>query len=567
LLLVSAALLCFPTGSPAQETPAEQATPPAPTTPPPPLPTVHAIEVSERGGQILSFRHLAGSTVVEMRGTEIEPRAEAKMKIESRRGFLEIDINRGEIKRLEPARRFGKDFLTYVLWAVSIDGEAINLGEITFEGGSPISINVTAPSQTFWLMVTAEPDFAVTDPSPVVVLYSINQDATSTSNKAQPVLGKLLYYTYYNDYDTSPASQVRGVPNELLQARKAVELAAKSGILAYPTPADEEPLPDELRTRETLEQARNFLRGGEEIFRLEGNTRDAVQFARTAAQIAENARALALGAVGGIKLRRLDRELGRARNELISAQDRLRQIEAALDQERQATAEADARAEGLRQQLAALEQSFEEAVRQAQRESSRLRAERDKVCAELRRQLNSLGQLTEQGGNMVLTLASDILFDFNRYELRPTARENLAKLTVLRQLLFPEAEVNYEGHTDLVGEEDYNQWLSEQRALAVFQYFLDQQIGLESDAMVRDASQQRLAGVQELLGMSFGASQRDSDRRNRLLVQLGGTVWGKGEREPVEMTEAPSERNRRVVLLIPPVEAGQATALCEAPTM
>jgi hypothetical protein len=90
LLLVSAALLCFPTGSPAQETPAEQATPPAPTTPPPPLPTVHAIEVSERGGQILSFRHLAGSTVVEMRGTEIEPRAEAKMKIESRRGFLEI---------------------------------------------------------------------------------------------------------------------------------------------------------------------------------------------------------------------------------------------------------------------------------------------------------------------------------------------------------------------------------------------------------------------------------------------------------------------------------------------
>ena len=130
---------------------------------------IRSVEVDEPGGQILSFRHLAASTVVQMRGTRIEPTASIKMKVESRRGFVEIDINRGDIKRLSPARRFGEDYLTYVLWAVSVDGKASNLGEITFQSGQPVSINVTTPIQTFWLLVTAEPDFAVNDPSPVVV--------------------------------------------------------------------------------------------------------------------------------------------------------------------------------------------------------------------------------------------------------------------------------------------------------------------------------------------------------------------------------------------------------------
>ena len=167
---------------------------------------IQAVEVTEPNGQILSFRHLSGTTVVEMKGTKVEPAASARMKIESRRGFLEIDINRGDIKRLRPARYFGQDFLTYVLWAVSVDGAAMNLGEITFDRSGPVSINVTTPYQTFWLMLTAEPDFAVNDPSPVVVLYSINQDAIDTGNKALPVAGKLLYHTYYSRYDTSPAS-------------------------------------------------------------------------------------------------------------------------------------------------------------------------------------------------------------------------------------------------------------------------------------------------------------------------------------------------------------------------
>ncbi|MFQ5816566.1 MAG: OmpA family protein [Terriglobia bacterium] len=577
---------------------------------------LQAIEVTEAGGQILSFRHLAGTTVVEMQGTKIEPQASTRLKVESRRGFIEIDINRGDIKGLPPARRFGRDFLTYVLWAVSADGAAMNLGEITFERGRPVSINVTAPYQTFWLMVTAEPDFAVQDPSSVVVLYSINQDNIDTGNKALPVPGKLLYYTYYTRYDTAPAAVVLNVPNELLQARKAVELASAAGILAAPTPESAEPLPDEARTRQTLEQARGYLQQAEETFGSGGNTRDAIQSARTAAQIAENARALALGAVGGIYIRQLDRELNKlraeadqlrqavarlttataplreeadrlrrahqetqaqladaqrelanAQRELASLRDQLQQLEAALDQERRTGQQAHARAQETEEQLRALQQqlgSREQSLQQASAQNARLREERDKICAELRRQLASLGQLTQQGGSMALTLASDILFDFGSYVLRSTARENLGRLAVLRLLLFPQADVRYEGHTDLVGEKDYNQWLSEQRALAVYRYFLEEALQHDTAPAARAADLQRLASVQRLLAQNYAAARRNPTQRLELLAQLADSIIGKGEREPVVNSPAAEEHNRRVVLLFPPAKVGRLSSLCES---
>jgi outer membrane protein OmpA-like peptidoglycan-associated protein len=529
---------------------------------------IQAIEVSDPGGQILSFRHLSGSTVVDMRGTKLEPNASTRLKIESRRGFLELDINRGEIKGLRRAREFGKDFHTYVLWTVSVDGAAMNLGEITFDETGPVSINVTTPYQTFWLMVTAEPDYAVNDPSPLVVLYSINQDSIQTASKALPVPGKLLYYTYYGQrYETSPAPAELAVPNELLQARKAIELASESGILAVAASEGEPPLPDEVRTRETFERARTYLNQAEESFRTGGNTNEAIQFARTAAQIAENARALALGAVGGLYVRKLDRELEKVRGEaaacrkeLAALREKVEKLEADLAAARQRLQDAENRIQALASDLEAARKSIE----QAQAENAQLREDREAICGELRRQLASLGQLTEHGGNMVLTLASDILFDFGSFELRPVARENLAKLTVLRMLLFPSAQVRYEGHTDRPGEEDYNQWLSEQRALAVQRYFVEEALSREADPAARGTLTTRLVTVERLSRLTFAASKRNPSERQQLLTELG-TVIGKGEREPVEDVPGQSERNRRVVLLFPPAEMGQASSLCQSP--
>jgi hypothetical protein len=275
---------------------------------------LRVIEVKEPGGQILSYRHLAESTEVQMRGTRLAPKAEVKVKIGSRPGFVELDINRGGITGLAPAPRLGKDFLTYVFWAVSVDGKASNLGEITFEDDRPIPVNLTTPYQTFWLMVTAEPNYAVVDPSAQVVLYSVRQ-STKSQNRALPIKGDLFFFTHYAAYATTPGVTAAGVPNQLLQARKAVELASKSGVLAGDGKINAG-VKEETYTHEALKQARTFLALSEAAYQKNPKDQAVAQFARTSAQSAENARALAMGAVGGLVVRQLETELREARSEL-----------------------------------------------------------------------------------------------------------------------------------------------------------------------------------------------------------------------------------------------------------
>jgi hypothetical protein len=274
------------------------------------------VELKEPDGQILSYRHLAGSTEVSMRGTRRAPEARIRLKVGSRPGFVELDINRGGVSGLRPAHVLGKDFLTYVLWAVSVDGKASNLGEITFHDGQPVAVNLTTPYQTFWLMVTAEPNYAVVDPSPEVVLYSVKQDAAGMK-RAIPINRPLFFFTHYAAYESTPAREMRGIPNQLLQARKAVELASMSGLLAD-APSGSSGLREEEFTREAFTQARNFLSRAEGAYRRDPSGEEVIQFARTAAQSAENARALATGAVGGLLHRRMENELTDLRKEVES---------------------------------------------------------------------------------------------------------------------------------------------------------------------------------------------------------------------------------------------------------
>jgi hypothetical protein len=280
--------------------------------------SLKSVEPDLPGGQILSYRHLAGSTDVVMRGTKLAPNAQAKLKIGSRPGFVELDINRGNITGLVPAHRLGQDFLTYVLWAVSVDGRASNLGEITFEGDRPVPVNVTTPYQTFWLMITAEPNYAVVDPSQQIVLYSVKQESAS-ENRALDIPGKLFYFSHYNTYLTSAPSQLDPVPNQLLQARKAVQLAEKSGVQPSKS-GGSAGFGEEASTRNALEQARIYLQRAEDAFRKSSTDQEVVQFARTSSQIAENARALAMGAVGGLATRQLEAEVKKLESEVTRLQ-------------------------------------------------------------------------------------------------------------------------------------------------------------------------------------------------------------------------------------------------------
>jgi len=270
------------------------------------LTTLKAIEGKEADGQILSYRHLAGTTEVQMRGTRLAPRASIRVKVGSRPGFVKLDIHRGAISGLQPAHRLGKDFLTYVLWSVSVDGRASNLAEITFKGDEPVSVVVTTTYQTFWLMVTAEPYYAVVEPSPMVVLYSAGQASKEIRRKkAVTVGGNLFYFTHYTSYDAAEGTSLDATPNELLQARKAVDLASKSGILA----ADRRRAPglEEEYTRQALLQAQDFLARAEQTYKKDPKDRDVIQLARTAAQTAEDARSLSMDEARDLTVRQLQK--------------------------------------------------------------------------------------------------------------------------------------------------------------------------------------------------------------------------------------------------------------------
>jgi len=305
------------------------------------------IQVREPDGQILTYSDLSKPTEVSLGGTSLARDAHIKLRIQGasgpgsvffirkrRPGFLEIDVNRGNISGLQPAQQFGKDFLTYVLWAVSSDGKASNLGEISAAGQKPISINARTPYQAFWLMVTAEPDFAVVDPSPHVVLYSIDEEGRKarTEKKLPPKKANLSFSTHYTDYDSGPTA-VEAAPSDLLQARKAVELASKSGILGLERSSGGPEVEEERHTRETLTRAKSFLVQAESAYKKHPKGNNVVQPARTAAQIAENARALALGVVGGSMIRQLEDELARVRAELAETRAELSKANTQLSED------------------------------------------------------------------------------------------------------------------------------------------------------------------------------------------------------------------------------------------
>ena len=547
-----------------------------PAQPPPadPLPEPAArIEVSSPGGANLSFRP-RGRTTVDLAGSDRAPQAFGSLRVENRGGYLEVEIGRGDIRGLEAPGRWGGDYLTYVVWAVPLNGAAMNLGELILQDGRNESLKASTPYQTFWLMITAEPDFAVVDPSPVVVLVSQNQDQTRTGNKAVPVPGALVYYSHYTDYSSGQAESGPAATRELLQARKAMELAKRKGFLSSYIEAAPDAPAHEKQAREVLFQARAYFDEAEKQFQAGGDVQIVQQYAQTATQLAENARALATGATGDGPLRRLlgeieavrasedqaRQQLTESQRQVTSLQDRLSQLEGSLDQERRRTRELEGQLLAIRERLSMLEGNLEG----AREDTARLRGQRGRLCEDLRHQLAALGRLAERENQVVLTLASDLLFEFNRYDLRPAARESLARLAVLRLLLFPGADIRFEGHTDLAGEEDYNQWLSEQRAFSVYRFFLEEQIAHAPLPDERAGAEARLALVEPLLGMNFNAYRRQADRRQELLTGLGDAVVGKGMREPLVPERGPNEENRRVNLIFPETTAAGLNTLCPA---
>src|SRR6266568_7820242 len=136
---------------------------------------VFRVQVVARTTKAVNYRHRGGSTTVDLKGTSLMPEASGRAKVNGKEGRLEIDA---EIAHMAPATKFGGQFLTYVLWAITPEGRSVNLGEVVLNDDGKCSIDVTTDLQAFGLVITAEPYFAVTRPSDKIVVENIIRQET-----------------------------------------------------------------------------------------------------------------------------------------------------------------------------------------------------------------------------------------------------------------------------------------------------------------------------------------------------------------------------------------------------
>jgi hypothetical protein len=138
---------------------------------------IYRVTVVARTMKAINYNHRSGSTEIGFRGTSLMPLAMGNAKVESKQGVIKINA---DMRKLEPATKFGPEYLTYVMWAVTPEGRATNVGEVLLNGTNS-KLDATTELQSFGLFITAEPYFAVTQPSDVVVMENfVRHDTTGT---------------------------------------------------------------------------------------------------------------------------------------------------------------------------------------------------------------------------------------------------------------------------------------------------------------------------------------------------------------------------------------------------
>src|ERR1700687_3819269 len=118
---------------------------------------VFRVKVVSRSTKAVNYRHRGGSTKLDFKGTSLMPQASGQVKVARNAGHREINDN---FDHLQAANKFGVEYLTYVLWAITPEGRPVNLGEVLLTDGRS-ELQVTTDLQAFGMIVTAEPYFAV----------------------------------------------------------------------------------------------------------------------------------------------------------------------------------------------------------------------------------------------------------------------------------------------------------------------------------------------------------------------------------------------------------------------
>ena len=410
---------------------------------------VYKITVVGRDIPAVNYFHRSGPTKIGFEGSSLLARAKGSATVESRRGRMVIDA---KFEGLVPANSFGVEYLTYVLWAITPEGRPMNLGEV-LPDGSKSEITVTTDVQSFALIVTAEPYYAVTMPSDLVVLqnYALRdktEGIIQTVNVHYSLLPRGAYSETAGQHTVlNPITRNDQSPLELYEAINAVQIAEAAGAGKY--------APD------TLATAKQALGSAQDMDNHKSERKQEITYARAAVQSAEDARIMTIR-----KMKAEDDE--HQREAAQQANDAAQQ--AALDAQRAATERAQAEAQAAQAQAEAERARADQAA--AQHQAQQAVNQTEQMRERLKEQLNQVLATRESARGLIVNM-SDVLFDFNRYTLKPDAREKLAKVSGIL-LSYPGLELQVEGYTDNIGSDEYNQTLSEQRAGAVRDYLVSQ---------------------------------------------------------------------------------------------
>jgi len=521
---------------------------------------LYRVTVVARTTKAINYRHLSGPTQIDFRGTVLLPFSKGQAWVESKRGAIRIQA---QFDKLEPATRFGPEFLTYVLWAVSPEGRADNLGEVLMNG-SKSKLDVTAQLQAFALIVTAEPYFAVTQPSEVVVLENIVRADTLGSVEEMDAKFDLLQrsqYTYVQG-NSQPRAADPNTPYGLLEARNAVQIAKAAGAGQY--------------AADSFQKASQLLQQAETSLTHKGDKKQIEMSAREAVQTAEDARAITVkrreeerltqeraaaaqreatakaqteaaeraNLQAQLAAERAAREKAEAEAARAAALVQQQAAQAAAENSRLAAEQAGrdraaaetARASAMAQQQAAMAAANQASRDRTQAEAARAAAQADAdkarkaaeqaesekadLRAKLLAQLNTILQTRDSARGLIVNM-SDVLFDTGSYTLKPGAREKLAKISGI-VLAHPGLTLQIEGHTDSVGSDEYNQQLSDRRAGSVQEFLVQQGVAAGSVTAVG-------FGKMEPVASNDTAEGRQQNRRVELVVNgadIGATAGG-----------------------------------------
>jgi outer membrane protein OmpA-like peptidoglycan-associated protein len=389
----------------------------------------------------------------DLKGTDLALNAGGSVGISSKQGTVRLSIS---VKDLPEAAGFGPQYLSYVVWAVTADGQPKNLGEIPVTKGKG-KLDLSTSLQTFGLAVTAEPYFAVAVPSELVVLENSLDGTTAAKTPLPEVRFKAFSRKIYPEEGAKPADPEEKVPPDLVQARNAVRIAKAFGAEKYAADSF-------ARARQALTQAEAYIQDRKLRKTVVPKSREAVQSAEAARSqavqkieeervAAENAHVAAQAEEARLAAEKAQAESVAARQEAETAQ-----AEAGAAHARAAQAEATA-AEETRRREAAEEEKH---------------ALREKLL----RQLNLILETRDSARGLIVNMG-DVLFDVDKFTLRPEAREKLAKLSGV-VLGNAGLKLAVEGHTDSTGGDEHNQKLSESRAGAVRDYLISQNVPAEA---------------------------------------------------------------------------------------